>query len=106
MNLRGAKVSNVSLHAQGACCATYLRKMPRKVLNLELSSGGFSAVAPGVEAREAVVEGAAEFVVEPGRAFSGARSAMFLRLVRALIDILRCLRRFCVRPFKEQAMSS
>jgi hypothetical protein len=50
--------------------------MPRKVLNLELSSGGFSAPAPGVEARDAAFEGVAEFVVEPGRAFSATRSAM------------------------------
>jgi len=50
--------------------------MPRKVLNLELSSGGFSAPAPGVEARDAAFEGVAEFVVEPGRAFSAARSAI------------------------------
>ena len=50
--------------------------MPKKVLNLELSSGGFSAPAPGVEARDAAFEGVAEFVVEPGRAFSAARSAM------------------------------
>lgn len=77
INLRGANVSSVLLHA-GACRATYLRRMPKKVLNLELSSGGFSAVAPGVEAREAAFEGAAEFVVEPGRAFSAARSAMVL----------------------------
>lgn len=43
---------------------------------MELSSGGFSAPAPGVEARDAAFEGVAEVVVEPGRAFSAARSAM------------------------------
>ena len=50
--------------------------MLKKVLNLELSSGGFSADAPGVEARDAAFEAVAEFVMEPGRAFSAARSAM------------------------------
>lgn len=60
----------------GACRATYLRKMLKKVLNLELSSGGFSVDAPGVEARDAAFEAVAEFVVEPGRALSAARSAM------------------------------
>lgn len=70
----------VPWHAEGACCVTYFRKMPKKVLNLELSSGGFSAAAPGVEAREAALEGVAEFVDEPGRAFSGARSAILAGL--------------------------
>ena len=42
--------------------------MLKKVLNLELSSGGFSADAPGVEARDAAFEAVAEFVLEPGRA--------------------------------------
>jgi len=54
--------------------------MPKKVLNLELSSGGFSA-APGVEAREAAFEAVAEFLVEPGRALSAAESAMVSELV-------------------------
>lgn len=81
MNLRGAKVRNVALHVEGPCRATYFRRMPKKVLNLELSSGGFSAVAPGVEAREAALEAVAEVVVEPARAFSAARSAMLFGLV-------------------------
>lgn len=51
---------------------------------MELSSGGFSAVAPGVEAREAAFEAVAEFVVEPGRALSAARSAMVSGLVACL----------------------
>ena len=84
MNLRGAKVRTVSLHGEGPCRATYFRRMPKNVLNLELSSGGFSAVAPGVEAREAAFEAAAEFVVEPERAFSAARSAMVSRPVALL----------------------
>jgi hypothetical protein len=64
--------------------------MLKKVLNLELSSGGFSAPAPGVEARDAVFEGAAEFVAEPGRALSAARSAMVSVLV-ACSGGFRCL---------------
>jgi hypothetical protein len=53
--------------------------MPRNVLNLELSSGGFSAGAlEGVVAREATWELRAEFVEEPGAAFSGARADMVL----------------------------
>lgn len=54
--------------------------MLKKVLNLELSSGGFSADAPGVEARDAAFEAVAEFVLEPGRAVSAARSAMIAGL--------------------------
>ena len=87
MNLRGAR-SEASL--RGGCRATYLRKMLRKVLNLELSSGGFSADAPGVEARDAALEAAAEFVVEPGRAFSAARSAMVVGRLRAGVSLECC----------------
>lgn len=55
----------------------YLLKMPRKVLNLELSSGAFSTAAlEGVAARELSRELRADVVAEPGWAFSGARSAM------------------------------
>lgn len=55
------------------CMATYLRRMLRKVLNFELSSGGFSTGAVAAPGVEALVEGA----VEPGvRVLSGARSAM------------------------------
>ena len=51
--------------------------MPKNVLNLELSSGGFSTGAfAGVAALEGSLELAAEAVAEPGRVFSGARSAM------------------------------
>lgn len=51
--------------------------MPKNVLNLELSSGGFSTGAvAGVVALEASVEFAAEAVAEPGRVVSEARSAM------------------------------
>lgn len=78
MNLRGAQSENVASRIQGPCRATYFRNMPKKVLNLELSSGGFSAVVPGVEALEPAVETVVEFVVEPGRTFSAARSAMML----------------------------
>lgn len=54
--------------------------MLKKVLNLELSSGGFSAGAfDGVAAREGSLELSAELVAEPGAAFSGARSAMGCR---------------------------
>jgi hypothetical protein len=56
--------------------------MPRKVLNLELSSGAFSAAAfEGVAARELSVELRADVVAEPGWAFSGARSAMVMGYV-------------------------
>lgn len=64
--------------------------MPKKVLNLELSSGGFSAPAPGVEARDAAFEGVAEFVVEPGRAVSAGRSAM-VSVRDACSGVLGCL---------------
>lgn len=66
--------------------------MPKNVLNLELSSGGFSAVAPGVEALEPAAETVAEFVVEPGRAFSAARSAMVFGLFASSRYVFRCLR--------------
>jgi hypothetical protein len=82
MNLR--KSESVLLQTQGPCCATYFRNIPKKVLNLELSSGGFSAEAPGVEAREAAFEAVTEFVVEPGRAFSAALSAILLGWLPAL----------------------
>lgn len=95
MNL--LKLESVPLHIQGPCRATYFRRIPKKVLNLELSSGGFSADAPGVEAREAAFEAGAEFVIEPGRAFSAALSAMLLGWLRALgvslrvCDCAKCL---------------
>jgi hypothetical protein len=55
----------------------YLLKIPKKVLNLELSSGAFSAAAAeGVTALELSLELSADVVVEPVWAFSGARSAM------------------------------
>jgi hypothetical protein len=57
----------------------YLLKIPRNVLNLELSSGAFSTAAlEGVAARELSPELRADVVVEPGWAFSGARSAMMM----------------------------
>jgi hypothetical protein len=55
---------------------TYFLKMPSSVLNLELSSTGFSTAAFGVAALDASLELSAEAVVEPGRAFSAGRSAM------------------------------
>lgn len=58
---------------------SYLLNIPKKVLNLELSSGGFSAAAVvGVAALEASFELSAELVVEPAWALSGARSAIVL----------------------------
>ena len=71
--------------------------MPKKVLNLELSSGGFSAVAPGVEALEAAFETVAEFVVEPGRAFSAARSAMVSGLLACSRDVFRYVKTVYVK---------
>lgn len=57
---------------------TYFRKMPSRVLNLELSSGGFSAGAfEGVAARDVSLELSADVVVDPGRACSADRSAIF-----------------------------
>jgi hypothetical protein len=54
----------------------YLLNMPKKVLNLELSSGTFSAAAAeGVAVLEPSLELSA---VVPVWAFSGARSAMML----------------------------
>jgi hypothetical protein len=50
--------------------------MPSSVLNLELSSTGFSAAAFGVAALDVSLELRAEAVEEPGRAFSAGRSAM------------------------------
>jgi hypothetical protein len=51
--------------------------MPRNVLNLELSSGAFSAAAfEGVAARELSPELRVEAGAEADWAFSGARSAM------------------------------
>jgi hypothetical protein len=56
---------------------TYFLKMPNRVLNLEPSSGTFSA-APfaGVAALDVSLEFMAEAVLEPGRAFSADMSAM------------------------------
>lgn len=55
----------------------YFRKMPSRVLNLELSSGGFSAGAfEGVAARDTSAELSADVVVDPGRACSADRSAI------------------------------
>jgi hypothetical protein len=53
--------------------------MPSSVLNLELSSTGFSTAAFGVAALDASLELSAEAVAEPGRAFSAGRSAMAFR---------------------------
>jgi hypothetical protein len=77
------RVSRLASRACWTCCdqmvLRYLLKIPRKVLNLELSSGAFSAGAPeGVAARELSRELRADVVAEPGWAFSGARSAMVL----------------------------
>lgn len=80
--------------------------MPRKVLNLELSSGGFSVVAPGVEARDAAFEAVAEFVVEPGRAFSAARSAMLLRWMCTLEVFLESAQQLCQAGIEGQAVMS
>jgi hypothetical protein len=56
---------------------THFRKMLSRVLNLEPSSGAFSAVAlDGVVALELSLELRAETVVEPGWAFSADKSAM------------------------------
>ena len=75
--------------------------MLKNVLNLELSSGCFSTGASaGVAALEVSLELTAELVAEPGRVFSGARSAMacemcaFLsvsrvRMLRAYIQVQR-----------------
>lgn len=55
----------------------YLLKMPKKVLNLELSSGAFSApTLAGVAARELFAELSVDTGAEAAWAFSGARSAM------------------------------
>lgn len=95
----------MSRHIQGPCRATYFRNIPKKVLNLELSSGGFSVVAPGVEALEAAFEGVAEFVAEPGWAFSAARSAMVCGLVACSRRV--SLRNVCILTgMKEQAVMS
>ena len=49
----------------------YFRSMPSSVLNLELSTGAFSAPAlDGVPARDGSFELSAEEGVDPGRAFS------------------------------------
>jgi hypothetical protein len=54
--------------------------MPSRVLNLDPSSGTFSAAAfEGVAALDVSLEFMAETVVEPGRAFSADISAMYLR---------------------------
>lgn len=59
--------------------------MPRNVLNLELSSGGFSAGAlVGDVALDASFELSAEPVMEPERAVSGARSDMLFFVCVAL----------------------
>ena len=51
--------------------------MLKNVLNLELSSGGFSAGAlAGVVARDGSLELSAELAADTGRAASGVRSAM------------------------------
>ena len=78
--------------------------MPRKVLNLELSSGGFSAPAPGVEARDAAFDGVAEFVVEPGRAVSAARSAMVVSV--SVSRPVSAVEIFDFRRISEQAVMS
>lgn len=55
--------------------------MPRRVLNLEPSSGAFSAGAfDGVAARDVSLELSTEAAFEPGRAFSADRSAMVVGL--------------------------
>lgn len=55
----------------GTRAHAYFRKMPSSVLNLELSSGAFSAPAlEGVPARDGSLELSAELGVDPGRAFS------------------------------------
>lgn len=57
--------------------ATYFLKIPRSVLNLELSSGAFSTGAfEGVPARDGSLELSADAVAELGWAFSAGRSAM------------------------------
>lgn len=95
----------MSLHIQGPCCATHLRSIPKNVLNLELSSGGFSAPAPGVEARDAAFEGVVEVVVEPGRVFSAASSAM-ASVMRVCSGILWCLHSLRQAGIKGQAVMS
>jgi hypothetical protein len=80
------RVSKLASRAGWTCCdemvLRYLLNMPRKVLNLELSSGAFSAAAfEGVAARELSFELRADVVAEPGWAFSGARSAMVMDYV-------------------------
>lgn len=78
----------INLEAEGVsnqtCCnqmvLRYLLKIPRNVLNLELSSGAFSTAAlAGVAARELSPESRADVVAESGWAFSGAWSAMVMR---------------------------
>ena len=55
----------------------YLLRMPKKVLNLELSSGAFSApTLAGVAARELLAELSVDTGAEAAWAWSGARSAM------------------------------
>jgi hypothetical protein len=60
--------------------STYFLRMPSSVLNLELSSAGFSAAFEGVAALDVSLELRAEAVEEPGRALSAARSAMAYRV--------------------------
>jgi len=78
MNLHRGRVSRcASISPAVAAVLRYLLNMPRNVLNLELSSGAFSAAAfEGVAAREVSRELRAEGGAEPVGAFSGTGSAM------------------------------
>ena len=74
---RCASLSPAVAAVSGAAVLRYLLNMPRNVLNLELSSGAFSAATfEGVAAREVSRELRAEGGAEPVGAFSGTGSAM------------------------------
>jgi hypothetical protein len=82
----------------------YLLNIPKKVLNLELSSGAFSATAAdGVTALELSLELSAEAVLEPVWAFSGARSAMIRYVLYSRPDEEEIRAQSCIG---ERSMSS